>query len=454
MTTIVIKIGGSTLGAEDTTLQDVVALQGQGWQPVVVHGGGPMISEWSQRLGITPRFEKGLRVTDEQTLQVVVALLAGWINKELVARLTALGGKALGLSGIDGGLLVARVKDPVLGYVGEVVQVKPQPVLLALEAGYVPVVAPMALSQGDTAILNVNGDTAAGELAIALKAQQLIFLTDVDWVRDGSGTVMPRLSASKARRLLAQGVIVGGMIPKVEAALRAASNGVSCWVVDGRRPHALAQAASGRPRTEEYDLLPEHALYRDEGCDLFPSCLRCPLPACRWDMPFSARPKAREGRSLEAHDPARAVEISPEDAVAWRDRGLALMDLGRYVEAAQALARAVESRSNDAVAWRDLGLAWLHLGKYAEAERVLARAVELDAEDAVAWRAMGLAQLDQARYVEAEQALSRAVALQPRDAPSWYGLGLVWRHLGKLSEAEAALARVVGVPSGTVIEGD
>lgn len=239
---IVVKIGGATLGAEDTTLEDLVALHAQGWCPVVVHGGGPLISEWSQRLGISPRFEKGLRVTDEVTLQVVVALLAGWINKELVAHLTALGGKALGLSGIDGRLLEAQVKDPALGHVGDVVKVNTQPVLLALEAGYIPVVAPMALAQDDATILNINGDTAAGELAVALKAQQLIFLTDVDGVRDGSGVVIPRLTASEARRLMAQGVVAGGMVPKVEAGLRAAAASVSCRILDGRRAHALAQA--------------------------------------------------------------------------------------------------------------------------------------------------------------------------------------------------------------------
>ncbi|MBI2917914.1 MAG: acetylglutamate kinase [Chloroflexi bacterium] len=243
--TLVIKIGGSTLGAEDTTLEDLVALQAQGWRPVVVHGGGPMISEWSQRLGISPRFEKGLRVTDGPTLQVVVALLGGWINKDLVAHLIALGGNALGLSGVDGRLLEAEVKDPALGLVGEVVRVNPAPVLLALESGYIPVVAPMAVAQGDAAILNVNGDTAAGELALALKADHLIFLTDVDGVRNGSGTALRRLSPDEAQRLMAQAVISGGMIPKVEAGLRAAAAGIPCRILDGRVAHALAYAVRG-----------------------------------------------------------------------------------------------------------------------------------------------------------------------------------------------------------------
>ncbi len=243
--TIVIKIGGSTLGAEDTTLEDLVALHAQGWRPVVVHGGGPMISDWCKRLGIVPRFEKGLRVTDAPTLQVAVAVLGGWINKDLVAHVAALGGKALGLSGVDGGLLQARIKDPTLGFVGEVVQVNPEPVLLALEGGYIPLVAPMALAQGGIAILNVNGDTAAGELALALSAQELVFLTDVAGVKDGAGCVLPRISAAEARRLMAQGIISGGMIPKVEAGLRVAAAGIPCRILDGRMAHALAQATTG-----------------------------------------------------------------------------------------------------------------------------------------------------------------------------------------------------------------
>jgi len=244
MNIIVVKIGGSTLGAEDTTLEDLVGLHRQGWRPVVVHGGGRLISQWMERLGLPPSFKKGLRVTDAETLRVVVALLAGWINKELVASIAALGGKALGLSGVDGGLLQAQVKDPELGLVGEVTRVNPEPLLMALEAGYIPVVAPLGLGPGGTP-LNINGDTAAAELAAALRAGQLLFLSDVDGVRDGSGQAVPRLSLAEAQRLTAAGVIAGGMLPKVEASLQAAGAGVPCRILDGRHPHALAQAVAG-----------------------------------------------------------------------------------------------------------------------------------------------------------------------------------------------------------------
>ena len=163
---IVIKIGGSTLGNHDTTLEDLVELQKQEMSLVVVHGGAKMTSEWLARLGISTSFVQGLRVTDAETLKVVAAALGGLVNKELVVAIQALGGKAIGLSGCDGNLLWATIKSPELGYVGEVATVDPSPLKLLLEAGYMPVVAPISFGsvEGRTTLLNVNGDAAAGEI--------------------------------------------------------------------------------------------------------------------------------------------------------------------------------------------------------------------------------------------------------------------------------------------------
>ena len=185
---LVVKIGGSTLGSGDTTLEDLVALQRRGVPVVVVHGGGQVISQWMERTGAMPRFVRGLRVTDEPTMEVVLAVLSGLVNKRLVAGLQALGGKAVGLSGVDGGILQAQVKDPEMGLVGEVTDVNKAPLLQVMEIDHIPVVAPVALGEGGSApALNVNGDTATGALAAALEAERLVFLTDVDGVMDSGG---------------------------------------------------------------------------------------------------------------------------------------------------------------------------------------------------------------------------------------------------------------------------
>ncbi|MFQ5827483.1 MAG: acetylglutamate kinase, partial [Dehalococcoidia bacterium] len=220
MKIIVVKIGGSTLSGQDTTLEDLVTLQKGGVIPVVVHGGGQAISDWLSRMGIATQFKKGLRVTDAQSLEVVMAVLAGLINKELVAEIGHLGGKALGLSGLDGQLIQARVHDPKLGYVGEIEKVNLEPLQAILGAGYIPVIAPLAsLSGMETAgspkkALNVNADTAAGEIAAALGGEKLIFLTDVPGISDGEGGLIPHLSPEEARGLISSGVASGGMIPK------------------------------------------------------------------------------------------------------------------------------------------------------------------------------------------------------------------------------------------------
>ncbi|MBM3156984.1 MAG: acetylglutamate kinase [Chloroflexi bacterium] len=244
---VVIKIGGSTLGSHDTTLDDLVTLQKKGIIPVVVHGGGNRITEWLKRMDLGTSFVRGMRVTDAPTLEVVVAVLAGLVNKELVAAIIARGGKAIGLSGVDGGLIEAKVENPELGYVGEVVKVNPEPIKAVLTSGYIPVIAPAGFrldnsSNDPVALLNINGDVVASEIAAALKAERLIFLTDVPGVRDGENKFLPRLSVAEARSMINSGVISGGMIPKVEACLKALDKVPSTQIVDGRSAGALLAA--------------------------------------------------------------------------------------------------------------------------------------------------------------------------------------------------------------------
>ena len=248
---VVIKIGGSTLGSHDTTLQDIVTLHKRGFLPVVVHGGGNMITEWLDRMGISTSFVQGQRVTDEETLRVVVAVLAGLVNKELVAAINALHGKAIGLSGVDGGLIQAKIQRPGLGYVGEVVKINPESIAAVLTAGYVPVIAPGGFrlpgeDNDPVMLLNINGDVSASEIAVALKAGKMIFLTDVPGVQDAAGNVVERLTAAEAKSLIDSGVVTGGMIPKVEGCLRALSAVLSTQIIDGRAEGALLAALEDR----------------------------------------------------------------------------------------------------------------------------------------------------------------------------------------------------------------
>jgi len=247
---LVAKIGGSTLGSHDTTLADIVALQQEGARPVIVHGGGALISEWLARHNVPTRFERGLRVTDEESLKVVVAVLAGIVNKEIVAPLANLGGRAMGLSGADAGILRARVLDPELGFVGEITGVETGPIFSLLDDGVIPVIAPIALQwkgQKPTAqLLNINADTAAGAIAAALAARRLVFLTDVPGVRGTDGDIASHLLAAEVGKLIESGEIEGGMIPKVQACLTAAQTGCQSVIVDGREEQALLGAVEGR----------------------------------------------------------------------------------------------------------------------------------------------------------------------------------------------------------------
>jgi acetylglutamate kinase len=247
---IVVKIGGSTLGINDTTLEDLVELQQQGESLVVVHGGAKVTSEWLARLGIPTSFIKGLRVTDAETLKVVTAALSGLVNKELVVAIQSLGGKAISLSGCDGNLLQASIKSRELGYVGEIVAVDATPLKLLLDAGYMPVVSPVSCGfvGGRMTLLNVNGDTAAGEIAAALAAEKLIFLTDVDGIHDGSGKAMPGLNLAMAKDVLSSEVTSGGMVPKIEASLRALTTTKVVRIIDGRAAHTLRDDVSRQAR--------------------------------------------------------------------------------------------------------------------------------------------------------------------------------------------------------------
>jgi acetylglutamate kinase len=249
---IVVKLGGATLGNHDTTLEDIVSLQKQGWSIVVVHGGGKMITEWLGARGIATQFIEGERVTDEVTLEVVVSVLAGVVNKEIVADINALGGLAVGISGVDGAFIQGKVKHKDLGYIGEVTKVNPAPLQALLKAGYVPVVAPVSLNvgektPGERGMLNINADVVAGEIAAAIGAEKLIFLTDVVGICDHQGKLVPKLSTTEAEALMASGTASGGMIPKVKACLKALSGVLkACIIIDGRQPHALLNEIEGK----------------------------------------------------------------------------------------------------------------------------------------------------------------------------------------------------------------
>jgi len=243
--TIVIKYGGHAM--QDEALRasfavDVVLLKYIGLRPVIVHGGGPQIDELLEKLGRKSRFVDGLRVTDDETMEAVEMVLGGRVNHEIVQLVQQAGGRALGLTGSDGGLLRVRRKlegGRDLGRVGEVESVDPRAIAAVADAGFVPVVAPIgADAHGVTH--NVNADEAAGAIARALGAEKLILLTDVAGVLDAQGRVVKRLGAEEARKLVAEGTIRAGMIPKVRCCIDALAGGVaSATILDGRVQHAI-----------------------------------------------------------------------------------------------------------------------------------------------------------------------------------------------------------------------
>ena len=243
--TVVIKYGGNAMINEELkqqVMEDIALLWLIGVKVVLVHGGGPEISQTMKRLGKEAVFIDGLRVTDRETVDIVQMVLAGKINKTLVNLIQMKGGHAVGLSGIDGGILEAKVKDERLGFVGEVTKVRPQPIMDLLEKNYIPVVSTVAGDrQGNT--YNINGDTAAAYLAGALGAERLIMMTDIAGIlmdKDDPSTLIPQITVSEAKKLYDSGIISGGMIPKVDCCIEALEHGVNNVVImDGRIPHSI-----------------------------------------------------------------------------------------------------------------------------------------------------------------------------------------------------------------------
>jgi acetylglutamate kinase len=243
--TFVIKYGGHAMVDDELRAQvavDLVLLKYIGVRPVVVHGGGPQIGATLERLGKTSRYVEGLRVTDDETMEVVEMVLGGKINPDIVQLVNRGGGSGVGLSGRDAGMLRVRRKrvgGQDIGRVGEVVAVDPGPVLAAAAAGYIPIIAPVGVDD-DGVSYNVNADEAAGAIAASLGAAKLLMLTDVEGVKDADRKLLRQLSADDARKLIAEGTVSEGMIPKVECCIRAAEAGVErVHIVDGRIRHAI-----------------------------------------------------------------------------------------------------------------------------------------------------------------------------------------------------------------------
>lgn len=239
---VVVKFGGHAMGDEEamqTFARDIVLMKQINLNPIIVHGGGPMINEMLDRLDIKSEFKNGKRISDEATVEVVEMVLSGRINKRIVQAISSQGGRAVGLSGKDAGLLVCERAVPDIGLVGEPVDVDANVLRDLASAGYIPVVAPLGAGRnGET--YNVNGDTAAGAIAAAMKADRLLLLTDVEGVKNADGEVMTRITPQQVRDMTSDGTIAGGMIPKTETALAAIEGGVRAVVIlDGRAPNAV-----------------------------------------------------------------------------------------------------------------------------------------------------------------------------------------------------------------------
>ncbi len=239
---VVVKFGGNAMGDADAMAEfarDIVLMRQVGVNPVVVHGGGPMINDLLNRLGIESRFVRGKRVTDQATVEVVEMVLTGLVNKRIVQAIMDEGGRAVGLSGKDDDLMVCEMEDPELGWVGRPVEMNVQVLRDLMSAGIIPVVAPVATGMDPVETFNVNGDTAAGAIAGALKADRLLLLTDVSGVKNAAGEIMTAMTPDEVRAMIDDGTIAGGMIPKTETALKAIEDGVRGVVIlDGRVPNA------------------------------------------------------------------------------------------------------------------------------------------------------------------------------------------------------------------------
>lgn len=239
--TVVIKLGGHAMGSDDAMdsfARDVVLMQQVGLNPVIVHGGGPMINAMLDKLDIQSTFVDGKRVSDQATVEVVEMVLSGLVNKRIVQAINAQGGTAVGLSGKDANLMICDQTDVKLGFVGTPADIDTTVLRNLFDTDMIPVIAPLGAGRnGET--FNVNGDTAAGAIAAELKADRLLLLTDVSGVKNGDGDVMTELKTNQIREMIADGTIAGGMIPKTETALNAIQGGVRAVVIlDGRAPNA------------------------------------------------------------------------------------------------------------------------------------------------------------------------------------------------------------------------
>ncbi|HIQ59581.1 MAG TPA: acetylglutamate kinase [Candidatus Merdivicinus intestinavium] len=244
---VVIKYGGNAMTSEElknAVMSDIVLLSLVGIKTVLVHGGGPEISEMLKKVGIASRFVGGLRYTDSETAEIVRMVLAGKINKSLVSLLEQHGGQALGLCGSDGGMIQVKKLEAGedLGFVGEITGVNVQPITDALERGYIPVIATVATDR-DGQVYNINADTAAARIAAALKAESLLLMTDIRGLlrdKDDESTLIPEVQVSEVPSLVRQGIISGGMIPKIECCVEAVRRGVSkTFIIDGRIKHSI-----------------------------------------------------------------------------------------------------------------------------------------------------------------------------------------------------------------------
>ncbi len=242
---IVVKYGGNAMiddTLKEAVMNDVVLLSLIGIKVVLIHGGGPEISQTMSKMGIQPRFINGLRHTDKETADVVQMVLAGKVNKDLVKLLCKIGGRAMGLSGLDGMMIQAHPLSEELGYVGEITAVDAKPILDVLEMGYIPVISTVG-SDAEGNVYNINADTAAARIAGVLKAESLINMTDIRGLlrdKDDDSTLIPRVDVSEVPHLIKQGVITGGMIPKIECCVEAIRRGVKkVFIIDGRVPHSI-----------------------------------------------------------------------------------------------------------------------------------------------------------------------------------------------------------------------
>ena len=247
---IVIKLGGSIFASKDTSIEDIVRLQKDGYNLILVHGGANITTRWMAKLGLDTRFVNGERVTDRPTLEIVTAVLGGLVNKEIVAAIIEAGGQAVGISGVDGSILQVKMKSKEMGYMGSVAKVNPEPLFALLKAGFMPVVSPVSLHsvdrpEGAPLLLNINGDPAAGAIAAAVKAEKLIFLTDVAGIKDEKGQLLKTISPAVAGKLLSSGVANGGMVPKINVCLQAISGGARTCIIDGTKPHILIGEVEG-----------------------------------------------------------------------------------------------------------------------------------------------------------------------------------------------------------------